>query len=279
MAVLGKIRWMPPVGRTNGRRWGDPMAAIIGGSNVGRRGRRASVAIYDCQRALPRTAAAAVRRVCLELACCGLANSCWPRISSGPYFGDRCPDVWLTSVPLLERPPCKPSLRPTVLRSPSSTLATDLDDGGHFRGAIFEGSVFTGHSRSKLAPERSWPAAELAISAAARSWRIGRSFKEGGRQHPMIFSSCRLRFFACGEPGSVDENRAFAKSQSGDARASRAKPEWAGRARTGFSAVCARGSVGRSPEADTTTKSAGAAARSWCTWWSFFVGHSCRNGM
>jgi len=31
MAVLGEIRWMPPVGRTNGRRWGDPMAAVIGG--------------------------------------------------------------------------------------------------------------------------------------------------------------------------------------------------------------------------------------------------------
>jgi len=31
MAVLGEIRWMPPVGRTNGRRWGDPIAAVIGG--------------------------------------------------------------------------------------------------------------------------------------------------------------------------------------------------------------------------------------------------------
>ena len=56
MAVLGKIRWMPtsgenqwpPVGRADGRRHR--------GSNLGRRGRRASVAICDCQRTLLRTA-------------------------------------------------------------------------------------------------------------------------------------------------------------------------------------------------------------------------------
>ena len=241
-------RW-PSVGRSNGRPWGDPVDATSGenqwppvgrsdgrrhrGSNVGRRGRRASVARCDCQRTVLRTAGAAVRRVCLELACCGLAKSCWPRISSGPYFGDRCPDVWLTSVPLLERPPCKPSLRPTVLRSPSSTLATDLDDGGHFRGAIFEGSVFTGHSRSKLAPERSWPAAELAISAAARSWRIGRSFKEGGQQHPMIFRRVGFAVFCVRGAGKRGRGPSLRQKpvgrragQSGEARVGRASSDW-----------------------------------------------------
>jgi len=115
----------------------------------------------------------------------------------------------------------------------SSTLATDLDDGGHFRGAIFEGSVFTGHSRSKLAPERSWPAAELAISAAARSWRIGRSFKEGGQQHPMIFRRVGFAVFCVrgagkrGRGPSVRQKPVGRRAgQSGEARVGRASPDW-----------------------------------------------------
>jgi hypothetical protein len=51
--------------------------------------------------------------------------------------------VWFASVPLLERAPCKPVLRPAVLRS-GDIKADGCDGWGDSGGESFEGSMFSG---------------------------------------------------------------------------------------------------------------------------------------
>jgi hypothetical protein len=61
--------------------------------------------------------------------------------------------VWLTSVPLLERPPCKPVLRPVVLRS-TDIKAAGCDGSRDFRGERFERPVFAGVRGDNVARDR-----------------------------------------------------------------------------------------------------------------------------
>jgi len=164
-------RW-PSVGRTNGRPWGDPVDATSGENQWPPVGGRSDGRRHRGVKSRPAGPASLGGDMRLSKS---LAANCWMLLSGQSRMLVRPRPV---SVPLLER-------APWVLGGPSSTLATDLDDGARFRAAIFEGSVFTGNSRSKLAPERSRPG-----TAGHVDW-----------EHPMIFSFCRLPLFCVRRAG------------------------------------------------------------------------------
>ena len=85
MAVLGEIRWMPPVGRTNGRPWGEPMTGVMP-VDRGVKSRPAGPASLGGNMRLSKN----------------LAPNCWMLLSGQSRMLVRPRPV---SVPLLERAP------------------------------------------------------------------------------------------------------------------------------------------------------------------------------
>jgi hypothetical protein len=89
-------------------------------------------------------------------------------ISPPPPSGGTCRRSWLTSVPLLERPPCKPTLRPRVLRS-TDDIKADTGDGTRDLGPQISGRTTK---------------AQCSRGIGARSWRENdhRDLRESGHQ-------------------------------------------------------------------------------------------------
>lgn len=97
--------------------------------------------------------------------------------------------------------------------------------------------MFTGGHCSKLAPERSSPRRSWPFWGRHGPGHFGLDtcsvFKLIRRQHPMIFSSCRLRFFCVRGAGKRGRGPSLRQKpvgrragQSGEARVGRASPDW-----------------------------------------------------
>ena len=90
----------------------------------------------------------------------------WPltRISQpAPASAIAASGVWQTSVPLLEGPPCKPSLQPAVRRSTDDIKADSGDETVDREAETFDGKAKVQCFRGP--PPRSWRENESAVPA------------------------------------------------------------------------------------------------------------------